>query len=564
MNHHRSRSLLLVGLVSLLLFVPFLGSVRLFDWDEINFAEAAREMIVTGDYLHVHIDYAPFYEKPPLFIWAQVASMQMFGINEFAARLPNAIIGAITMMVIFSIGRRIHDERFGWLWVIAYAGSLLPHFYFRSGIIDPMFNLFIFLGVYWFLRAMDGDGSRDESRNGALAGLFAGAAVMTKGPVGLGLIGLTAAIGWLVVRPRYRLPWMSTLVFLGVALVTSSAWFIVDYVQHGPTFVMENLAYQVRLLTTGDAGHEQPFWYHPVVVLIGCFPASMFVFGGVRPASDESAQQRVMRIWMIVLMCVVLVVFSVVKTKIIHYSSMTYLPLTFLAAVFLHRWMAGAVRWRWWNTASTIGMAALWSALAFAALWAFANSEWLMSLPTFRDPFLREALQRKVSWLGIEPYVGFVLVVGAVVAWYLQRRNRMASVVALFGSVMLFIEITLPMIAPRIEPYTQGAALDFYESLQGKNVYVKPLTMKSYAHLFYTRKPESLSASFHGITADDWEPWLLNGKLDRPAYFVSRIQDAEPWRNHPQLREIDAEGGFVFFERVQFDSAPYSAGSAEP
>jgi 4-amino-4-deoxy-L-arabinose transferase-like glycosyltransferase len=85
----------LIVTVAALLFVPFLGGVHLFDWDEINFAEAAREMIVTGDYLTVQINYLPFWEKPPLFIWMQVISMKLFGINEFAARFPNAVCGIV-------------------------------------------------------------------------------------------------------------------------------------------------------------------------------------------------------------------------------------------------------------------------------------------------------------------------------------------------------------------------------------------------------------------------------------------------------------------------------------
>ena len=76
---------LLIVLIASLLFIPFLGHVHLFDWDEINFAEAAREMIVSKNYLSVQIDYLPFWEKPPLFIWMQVLSMKVFGINEFAA-----------------------------------------------------------------------------------------------------------------------------------------------------------------------------------------------------------------------------------------------------------------------------------------------------------------------------------------------------------------------------------------------------------------------------------------------------------------------------------------------
>ncbi len=550
----------LVALLSLLLFAPFLGAVRLFDWDEINFAEAAREMIVTGDYLHVHIDYEPFYEKPPLFIWAQVLSMKAFGVNEFAARFPNAVVGMITMVVIFSIGSRLHGERLGWLWTLAYAGSLLPHFYFRSGIIDPMFNLFIFLSAWWMLRSLQGA----WMRSAALAGIFAAAAVMTKGPVGFGLVMLTASVGWVFLRRSYRLPWKQILVASGVTVALSSIWFVVDYLQNGPTFVMENLAYQVRLLTTGDAGHEQPIWYHPVVVFLGCFPASMLLFGGLRSHTTEQPDQRAMRIWMIVLMAVVLVVFSVVKTKIVHYSSMTYLPLTYLAALFLERWIRGEQRWRWWNTALTIGLGSVWTLLSFGVLWAFQHKDWLLALPTFRDAFLREAIQRNVSWLGLEPYLGIVIVVGAITAWRLRRKGaRTASVVALFAGTLLFVELFLPVVAPRIEPYTQGAALDFYQSLKGRDVYVKPLSMRSYAHLFYTDKPFHLSAAAQGVERDRWEPRLLRSRLDRPAYFVVRIQDADRWLRQTQLQEIRREGGYVMLERSRPDTA-YSAGSATP
>lgn len=58
---------LTIALLAALLFIPFIGQVHLFDWDEINFAESAREMIATGNYFSVQIDYAVFTEKPPLF-----------------------------------------------------------------------------------------------------------------------------------------------------------------------------------------------------------------------------------------------------------------------------------------------------------------------------------------------------------------------------------------------------------------------------------------------------------------------------------------------------------------
>ena len=52
--------------LGIMFFLPFLDAVHLFDWDEINFAEAAREMLLTGNYSSVTINYEPFWEKPPL------------------------------------------------------------------------------------------------------------------------------------------------------------------------------------------------------------------------------------------------------------------------------------------------------------------------------------------------------------------------------------------------------------------------------------------------------------------------------------------------------------------
>ena len=541
------RTQVLIVVVSALLFLPFLGGVRLFDWDEVNFAECAREMIVTGDYMHMQIDFRPFYEKPPVFVWLQVHCMKAFGISEFAARLPNALLGIVTMLVLHSIGTRLYSNRMGILWCVVYAGSLLPTFYFHSGIIDPLFNLFIFLSVWWMLKSTQ----QHYMRNALIAGVFAGAAVMTKGPVGFGLVMLTTGIAWIVLRRSMPLPWKHVLVASATTIATASIWFIVDYIQNGPTFIMENLAYQVRLLTTGDAGHEQPWYYHPVVVAIGCYPASMLIGGGFRSTTDETPMQRMMRVWMIVLGAVVLVVFSLVKTKIIHYSSMTYLPLTFLAALALERMCASRGRWK---LPTTIGLSIVGVVLTAATVlvpWVFQHRDALLALPSFRDTYLRAAIMRDVDWIGIEPWIGSILLLGLVGAWLLQRRGKLtASIGVLFGSVMLFVALFLPLVAPRIEPYTQGAALDFYESLKGKDVYVKPLTMKSYAHLFYTDKPYHLSSAAKGVAVDAWEPWLLEGAIDKPAYFVARITDADPWRTHPNLRVLREEGGFVIFERV--------------
>src|SRR6516162_6266638 len=114
-------------LASAILFLPFLGSVHLFDWDEINFAEASREMQITHDYSIPQINFQPFWEKPPLFFWMQVISMKIFGVNEFASRFPNAVCGFFTLLILYRLGIKLVSEQFGLIWVLVYVGSLLPH-----------------------------------------------------------------------------------------------------------------------------------------------------------------------------------------------------------------------------------------------------------------------------------------------------------------------------------------------------------------------------------------------------------------------------------------------------
>ena len=92
MNASAFRYNIVIAIGAALLFVPFLGAVHLFDWDEINFAECAREMLVTHDYFSVKINYQAFWEKPPIFIWMQALSMSLFGIASHCSMRQYACI----------------------------------------------------------------------------------------------------------------------------------------------------------------------------------------------------------------------------------------------------------------------------------------------------------------------------------------------------------------------------------------------------------------------------------------------------------------------------------------
>lgn len=264
---------LLIAVAALALFLPFLGSVHLFDWDEINFAESAREMLVTGDYLTVQINYQPFWEKPPLFIWMQAFSMHLFGVNEFAARFPNALCGVFTLLFLYVVGKREVNWRFGLLWVLSYAGSLLPFFYFKSAIIDPWFNLFIFAALYFAYTYL----VRSVSvLNVFLSALALGLAVLTKGPVAILLMTLALAVFYFQKRYKLNLKWSHAALFMLVLIGVGGFWFLLQILNGNYALIKAFITYQVRLFLTEDAGHGGFLLYHFVVVFVGMFPASVF------------------------------------------------------------------------------------------------------------------------------------------------------------------------------------------------------------------------------------------------------------------------------------------------
>jgi 4-amino-4-deoxy-L-arabinose transferase-like glycosyltransferase len=531
---HRQMALLLAGL-SALFFVPFLGQAHLFDWDEINFAEASREMLLTGNITAVTIDFEPFWEKPPLFFWLQMLSMKLFGVNEFAARFPNAICGIITVVMLFNLGVRYRNAQFGLLWALMYMGSLLPHFYFKSGIIDPWFNLFIFLGIWQFMR-----GTEDRRMLPFVwSGVFTGLAVMTKGPVGLLIVLMVTGLWWMTQKFKKHFSLTQVLAWTGAFLFTGSLWFISEILAGRGHIIQEFIDYQIRLFNTQDAGHGGPFFYHWIVLLLGCFPASFFLVPGIRnhfvkfQKHDRHIQAQIIMLWSVLLL------FSIVKTKIVHYSSLCYFPLTFLAVdAILSRDKPALF--------SRIGMLTtvfiLGSALVIMPFFEHLKP-WVVSNITIKDPFAMANMDASANWMGFEWLSGVLLI--AATLWFIFIRNKtlQAKLPLFLLMTTLGINLAVSTYPQQVEAYSQRAAIEFYQAHENEECLIYPIGFKSYAHLFYSRKPMGLPS--HNAQP---EAMLTIENPGYPVYFVTKINRAEELSAaSPRLRELYRKNGFVFY-----------------
>lgn len=535
---------LLIALAAAILFIPFLGHVHLFDWDEVNFAEAAREMLVTKNYLRVQIDFQPFWEKPPLFIWMQALCMQLFGINEFAARLPNALMGIATLCTLFYIGKRVVNERMAWWWVMLYAASWLPHFYFKTAIIDPTFNFFIFLSFFQVYLIRNGE---RKMLHAILAGIFIGLAVLTKGPVAILVALLSLFVYLLLNKGLWGYKWYHFLFVIVACMCTTFLWFGVDIVQNGLWFTKEFITYQVRLFQTEDAGHGGPFFYHFIVLLIGCFPAAAFMFqsGKRSSASVIRKEESDFTRWMWILFWVVLILFSIVKTKIVHYSSLCYFPLSFLAALQLSRIDEGKIKLKKVVTGLLFTIGTLLAVVITLLPVVGINKAKL--IPLFDDDFAVANLQANVSWSYAECLFGLLYLAGLLVALVWIRKSFQKGILLLFAVQVVIIQITMIHFVPKIEAYSQRASVEFYESLAGKDVYLQTLDFVSYGYLFYSEKQPSVNPGYY----KDKRDWMLNGNIDKPAYFITKITSEHQWSAHPNLIKIGEQNGFVFYKRKQ-------------
>lgn len=544
--HSRGRIQLLIVLGSALLFMPGLGAVHLFDWDEINFAEIAREMLVTGNWVQPQIDYLPFHEKPPLFIWLQALSMTVIGVGEFAARLPNAICGIFTLLVLFRIGDQLRSKAFGMLWVLAYVGSILPHLYFRSGIIDPWFNLFIFLGLHAIITLVQCDPSRTAGALNArrdshawLAGLFLGLAVLTKGPVGVLIPGLAMFVYWVWGRFRSYLHWRRLGIIVLATLLTISTWAVVELLRNGPEFMVAFFWRQVAMLTTEDAGHGGFVGYHFVVLLLGCFPASVFALQEFfKPTRTTDSDQNDHRRWMVILFWVVLILFSIVKTKIVHYSSLAYFPLTYLAALQLERIWKKRESFGW-SRLLVGGIGTVIAAIVITVPFLGMNIDQLKPLFA-QDPFASANLDADVRWTGLEALAGTVLLAALLGGHWLHGRGRYREgILAVFGGSALFVTVTLFFFINRIEGYSQRAAVEFFASKAEERCWLMTKGYKSYVPQFYGRVREAKPS----------ETTLWQGAIDRPVYLACKVTHVQEVEALGTFDELYRKNGFVFFKR---------------
>jgi 4-amino-4-deoxy-L-arabinose transferase-like glycosyltransferase len=408
--------------VATALTLPGLGSTSLWDIDEGLNAEAAREMLESGDYVIPNFNFKPRTAKPPLLYWLQAASYRSFGVNEFSARLPSALAIALSALLAYRLGRRMFSPAAGLLAALILLSNvqttLLAHAATPDAVL--LFSLMLTLTLFW-----DGYGSGGQSWLW-LPGLGCGLAALAKGPIGL-LLPM-AIIGYFLIAERRLHRLLNVRLLGGVALtvLVAGPWYaLVGAETHGAFLRAFWQNDNVGRFMSSMEGHRGPFWYYLITITLGLTPWCIFLVATLRHALQIAASparsitDRSAVRFLISWAAVYLAFFSLAQTKLPNYVLPVFPPLALLMAHFLESWQADRASLpRWVMPCAMVGLASVGIGIAVGAM--IAGGALLPSLMHGR------VIAGMAPWA----LIGLIPIAGGIVGWRALRHDRRPALIA--------------------------------------------------------------------------------------------------------------------------------------
>lgn len=252
--------------------------------DEPRYAQIAREMFDRGDWVTPTLGGFSWFEKPALLYWLQIGSYSIFGVNEFAARLPSAIFGILTIGSLWLIARSVRQSGFPAI-VVAVTASTLGLIVFSHGasfdimVTFPMTAAMVSFFIYDRAKTRPSGNLIERGRPKwhipplAAFYFFVGVAVLAKGLIGIVLPYGIVAVYFLMSR-RWPNRQLVISLFWGtlVAVVVASTWYLPMYLTHGYAFLDEFFVqHHFQRYTSNKYLHPQPFhfffWVLPLMTI---------------------------------------------------------------------------------------------------------------------------------------------------------------------------------------------------------------------------------------------------------------------------------------------------------
>lgn len=416
---YRLPALLVFGIA---IFSFGLGRLALIGPDEPRYAEVAREMFATGDWISPRLCGCLWFEKPALLYWMSATAYHLLGANEFAARLPSVVAAISAMLFLYHVSSRIATERFAFAASLAFVSGGLVIAYAR--VVTPDMSLAAAMSIA-LLAGYQATRCEGRARFGYWALSFAslGLAMLAKGLAGVALVVAIFAVYFALMRQPAFIRWRELLMGAAIFLVVAGTWYAPVVIKHGWPFIEEFfIRHHFRRYTSNTFGHPQPFYFFFVIALVGTVPWAFFLapavarLGKLKPrARAQDALLMFAWVWI----GVPLLFFSFSESKLPGYILPIFPALAIVTGAEIERFSSG-------ERSPLLNVAAWMTCLLLAAIAA--------GLPVY---MVREQVSAD-GWRWI--FFGLPLIIAAMALAALAIKRRRAFVIC---AALLVLSITV-------------------------------------------------------------------------------------------------------------------------
>lgn len=474
----------IVLLISMLILFPNLGAIELLDPDEPVYAETAKEMIRFHDYLSPRIYGDYWYDKPPLYYWLVAGAFRVFGVSEFAARLPATVSALLCVILVAYYASKKINPRVGIFSGLILVTSFEFFYLAKAAVTDSTLNLLLTA----CLLAM-------FEKRYIIGGVLAGLAIVTKGPIGLFFPAVILGIYLLVTKQIAELKRREIWLGLLACGVVSVPWYAAMYGVHGMEFINTFLGFHNITRFASPEHPETAVWYFYIpVLLIGFFPWSLFLFGAIGNLLKKLYQQRAIdqvQCFFLIWAAIVFIFFSISKTKLVSYILPVFPPVSLLTGWYLDKigCLGDYTKFKWLRVCQALFILLLSGGLFYASI----------SLPEIQTGSLMAAL---------------VLLAMAVGGFWLSGRFGTVGLVSVqVVGMLLFANIFIYSMVPQVEGRLGCKA--FAQHLQAEYDETVPLYIAK-----FLRPGIAYYADIYGKEMVNDEGWKKELAREGMAYYV--------------------------------------------
>src|SRR5579864_4020861 len=300
-----------------------LGAFGLVGADEPRYAQIAREMLQRNDWVTPTLYGRAWLEKPVLYYWGAMVSYWLFGVRDWAARVPSAFLATLMVFAIYLFMRWWRPiAGFSTALILCSSAAILG--FARGASTDmPLAATFTIAMLAWFLWWRG-----DQKRWLSVFYFFLAGATLAKGPVAPGLAALIILVLALARREWRMVPrtlwWPGILLFFAVAL----PWYVLVQARNPQFFDEFILRQNFARFGTNLYRHEYPWWYYGPVLVLGLMPWTIFAFLALgnalarwrtKPETRAEQENLALRAFLVAWALVPLVFFSASQSKLPGY-----------------------------------------------------------------------------------------------------------------------------------------------------------------------------------------------------------------------------------------------------